>query len=116
MFCRKISYVVSYTRDEEGSQKVTNDEEGVGGWVTISPTNDDVIYEQPLMRHFVCNYVKLRQLSRILKYAIFCCKKMDSALGAKKMHALPSRLLSDLGVCQSKDRYGSACTIVRTEP
>ena len=33
-----------------GSQKVTNDDEGEGGGVTIPPKIDDVIYEQPLMQ------------------------------------------------------------------
>ena len=48
LFCREISFVASYTRDEGGgSQKVTNDDEGEGG-VTIPPKNDDVIYEQSL--------------------------------------------------------------------
>ena len=47
LFCREISYVASYARDEGGSQKVTNDDKGEGG-VTIPPKNDDVIYEQPL--------------------------------------------------------------------
>ena len=41
-------YVASYARDEGGSQKVTNDDEGEGG-VTLPPKNDDVIYEQPLI-------------------------------------------------------------------
>ena len=31
-----------------GSHKVTSDDEGEGGGVTIPPKNDDVIYEQPL--------------------------------------------------------------------
>ena len=32
LFCREISYVVSYARDQGGgSQKVTNDDEGEGG-------------------------------------------------------------------------------------
>ena len=32
LFCREISYVASYARDEGGgSQKVTNDDEGGGG-------------------------------------------------------------------------------------
>ena len=33
-----------------GSHKVTSDDEGEG--VTIPPKNDDVIYEQPLIRYF----------------------------------------------------------------
>ena len=37
---------MSYARNEGGSQKVTNDDGGEE--VTISPKNDDVIYEQPL--------------------------------------------------------------------
>ena len=42
-----------YARNEGGgSQKVTNDDEGEGG-VTIPPKNDDVIYEQPLIRDYV---------------------------------------------------------------
>ena len=52
LLCREISYVVSYTRDEGGSQKVTNDDEGEGE-VTIPPKNYDIIYEQPL-RHWLC--------------------------------------------------------------
>ena len=31
LFCREIIYVASYARDEGGSQKVTNDDEGEGG-------------------------------------------------------------------------------------
>ena len=42
-------FVASYARDEGGSQKVTNDDEGEGGATPqITPQNDDVIYEQPL--------------------------------------------------------------------
>ena len=53
LFCREISYVASYARNERGgSQKVTNDDEGEGE-VTIPPKNDDIIYEQPLM-HWLC--------------------------------------------------------------
>ena len=53
MFCREISFVASYARDEGGgSQKVTNDDEGGGReGVTMPHKIDDVIYEQPLMLH-----------------------------------------------------------------
>ena len=37
-----------------GSQKVTNDDEGEGGGVTIPPKIDDVIYEQPLIGSNMC--------------------------------------------------------------
>ena len=44
----------------EGSQKVTNDDEGERG-VTIPPKIDDVIYEQPLMvlHSFACHCIVL---------------------------------------------------------
>ena len=58
MFCREISFVANSARDEGGSQKVTNDDEGEGG-VTIPPKIDDVIYEQPLIVKCICPNYKL---------------------------------------------------------
>ena len=43
-----INDVITY-RGEGGSQKVTNDDEGEGG-VSAPPKNDDVIYEQSLIK------------------------------------------------------------------
>ena len=42
-FCRELRAL-----GRGGSRKVTNDDEGEGGF-TIPPKNDDVIYEQPLI-------------------------------------------------------------------
>ena len=49
LFCHEISLVASYAPMVGGdSQKVMSNDEGSGG-VTISPQNDDVIYEQPVL-------------------------------------------------------------------
>ena len=59
LFCREISYVASYARNEGGggSQKGTNDDEGV----TIPPKNDDVIYEQPPKKRFLTAFPYRRE-------------------------------------------------------
>ena len=103
LFCREISFVASYTRDEGGgSQKVTNDDEGEGG-VTIPPKIDDVIYEQPLTR-FTCYLVEEDLVQQMAK--LQCCQDLRGAIkhkpaGALLQHLLMIRLLQHLLMIRS---------------
>ena len=69
----------------EGSQKVTNDDEGEGpsegGRVTIPPKNDDAIYEQPLTTN-IFDFPALHRL-RVASETFHCPGRKGGNEGGK---------------------------------